>query len=300
MAGRGSRSLTPVSRPPQRSGAGGPDGQVIVERVVEKVTSAGPANYPLLTKSNYNQWSLLMKIKLEAHGLWGVIEPGDAKFQVDRMALDAICSAVPPEMIAVLATKDSAMEAWESIKTMRIGDERIRQAMAQRLRREYEMLTFRDGEGVEEFAMRMAGIVKQLTTLGDPEPDDKVVLKYLQIARPRYKQLVLSIETLLDVSTLSIEEVTGRLKAVEVDQSESSVAEGKLLLMEEEWREKAKKRDTGEASHGGSNGDRGGRGCGGGNRGRGRGRGGRGDSSSSSSGHGNAGNSHRCGKVGIP
>jgi hypothetical protein len=133
------------------------------------------------------------------------------------MALDAICSAVPPEMIAVLATKDSAMEAWESIKTMCIGDERIRQAMAQRLRREYEMLTFRDGEGVEEFAMRMAGIVKQLTTLGDPEPDDKAVLKYLQIARPRYKQLVLSIETLLDVSTLSIEEVTGRLKAVEVD-----------------------------------------------------------------------------------
>jgi hypothetical protein len=84
MAGRGSRSLTPVSsRPPQRSGAGGPDGQVIVERVVEKVTSAGPVNYPLLTKSNYNQWSLLMKIKLEARGLWGAIEPGDAKFQVD-------------------------------------------------------------------------------------------------------------------------------------------------------------------------------------------------------------------------
>jgi hypothetical protein len=83
MAGRGSLSLTPVSsQPPQRSGAGGPDGQVIVERVVEKV-SAGPANYPLLTKSNYNQSSLLMKIKLEARGLWGAIEPGDAKFQVD-------------------------------------------------------------------------------------------------------------------------------------------------------------------------------------------------------------------------
>jgi hypothetical protein len=62
---------------------GGPDSQVIVERVVEKVMSAGLANYPLLTKSNYNQWSLLMKIKLEARGLWGAIEPGDAKFQVD-------------------------------------------------------------------------------------------------------------------------------------------------------------------------------------------------------------------------
>jgi hypothetical protein len=40
--------------------------------------------------------------------------------------------------------------------------------------------------------MQLAGIVNQLTTLGDPEPDGKVVLKYLQIARPRYKQLGVS------------------------------------------------------------------------------------------------------------
>jgi hypothetical protein len=45
--------------------------------------------------------------------------------------------------------------------------------------------------------------------LGDPEDDERVVLKYLRIARPKFKQHVISIETLLDVSTLSIEEVTG-------------------------------------------------------------------------------------------
>jgi hypothetical protein len=38
----------------------------VVERVVEKVASAGPVNYPLLTKTNYNDWALLTKIKLEA------------------------------------------------------------------------------------------------------------------------------------------------------------------------------------------------------------------------------------------
>jgi hypothetical protein len=124
------------------------------------------------------------------------------------------------------------------------------------------------------------------------------MLKYLCIARPRYRQLVLSIETLLDVSTLSIEEITGRLKVVEDDVVESPAVEGKLLLTEEEWRERAKKKDTGDASRGGSNGDRGGRGRGGGNRGRGRGRGGRGDSSGSSGGRGNNGNCHRCGKPG--
>jgi hypothetical protein len=51
----------------EESSGGG--GQLVIERVVEKVTSAGLTNYPLLTKTNYNQWSLLMRIKLKARGL---------------------------------------------------------------------------------------------------------------------------------------------------------------------------------------------------------------------------------------
>jgi hypothetical protein len=263
-----SRSVTPVSsrlhrgRSPQRRG---PDsGQLIVERVAEKVVSVGPVNYPILTKANYNQWSLLMKIKLEARGLWNAVDPGGAEFQVDQMALDAICSTVPPEMVTALVTKETAMEAWESIKVMCVGDERIRKASAQKVWREYELLVLCDGEGVEDFTMRLAGIVHQLATLGDPEPDDKVVLKYLHIVRSRYKQLILSIETLLDVSTLSIEEITGHLKVAEDDVVESPAAEGKLLLSEEEWRERSKKNEVSDGSCGGSSGDHGGRGHGGG------------------------------------
>jgi hypothetical protein len=153
------------------------------------------------------------------------------------------------------------------------------------------MLVFNNGEGVEDFAMRLAEIVSQLATLGDPQPDDKVVLKYLSITRPRYKQLVLSIETLLDVSTLSIEEVTGRLKAVEDDGGESSAMEGRLLLTKDEWCERNKKKESIEGSRGGSSSDCGGRGRGSGNRGRGRCHGGRGDGAGP---NGWRGNCHRC------
>jgi hypothetical protein len=139
--GRRGGRVTSVSPLPHR----GRHCDVVVERVVEKVASTGPANYPLLTKSNYNQRALLMRIKMEVRGLWEAVETGDADFQVDRMALDAICSAVPAEMITSLATKELALEAWESIKTMRSGDDRIRKASAQKLRREYEILDFRDG-----------------------------------------------------------------------------------------------------------------------------------------------------------
>jgi hypothetical protein len=100
MAGSGSRSVTPVlsqsscqGRWPQRRAPGG--GQLVYERVVEKVASTCLTNYPALTKTNYNRWALLMRIKLEAHELWAAVESGDAEFQVDRMTLDAICSVVP-------------------------------------------------------------------------------------------------------------------------------------------------------------------------------------------------------------
>jgi hypothetical protein len=33
------------------------------------------------------------------------------------------------------------------------------------------MLVFNNGEGVEDFAMRLTEIVSQLATLGDPQPD---------------------------------------------------------------------------------------------------------------------------------
>jgi hypothetical protein len=127
---------------------------------------------------------------------------------------------------------------------MGIGDDRMRKASAQRVRREYEMLNFHDGEGVEEFVMRLSGIIHQLATLGDPESDEKVVLKYLCIARSRFKQLVLSIETLLDVSTLSIEEVPGCLKGAEDDVVEAPTGKGRLLLTKEEWPEKNKKKEV--------------------------------------------------------
>jgi hypothetical protein len=163
------------------------------------------------------------------------------EYDDDRSALDAICSGVPAEMIPVLVAKPTAKEAWEAIKTLRIGDDRVRKATAQNLRAEYEAIALRDGEAIEDFALRLTGIVQRLATLGDPEPDAKVVAKYLRVVRPRYKQLVISIETLLDISQLSIEEVTGRLKAADdVELAPSQAAGGKLLLTEEQWLERYK------------------------------------------------------------
>jgi len=84
-----------------------------VERVVRE--TGGSGKWPQLTKTNYDSWSLLMKLKLQARCLWDAIEEEDADFQDDRSALEAICSGVPEEMVPTLATKATAKEAWEAI-----------------------------------------------------------------------------------------------------------------------------------------------------------------------------------------
>jgi hypothetical protein len=56
-------SLSLVPRRSRHSGC-----EVIVERVVEKATAA--IVYPVLTHTNYVEWSLLMRVNLHAAGFW--------------------------------------------------------------------------------------------------------------------------------------------------------------------------------------------------------------------------------------
>jgi hypothetical protein len=114
------------------SGSSEGDRGLVVYRVVKEAGGGGSVNYPTLTKTNYNDWALLMKIKLQARNLWCAVEStSDVDMQLDRMALDAICSAILPEMISTIAVKAFAKEAWESIKVMWIGDDPIRKTSAQ-------------------------------------------------------------------------------------------------------------------------------------------------------------------------
>ena len=64
--------------------------------------------WPMLTKSNYHERSLLMKVKLQARRLWEAVHVGGGDYDDDRRALEALCAAVPTELGASLANKATA------------------------------------------------------------------------------------------------------------------------------------------------------------------------------------------------
>ena len=139
----------------------------------------------------------------------------------------------------MLVNKKTVKEAWEVVKMMRLGADRIKDVNAQKLIQEFENISFKDGETVDDFGMRINNLVANLKNLGETVEETKVVKKFLRVAPPRFTQVVVLIEMFRDLKTLKLEELVGKLHAAEdrmdgkVDQTDDKA--GRLLLAEEDW-----------------------------------------------------------------
>jgi hypothetical protein len=173
----------------------------------------------MLTRTNYQEWAMLMQVNFEAAGWWDIIEPeegGEINYRHDRLALTAIMRSVPADMLSSLRERRSSVAAaWEAIKRIRIGVQRVHEANAQQLRREFGALVWKEVENAKDFTNRITGLAANLRTLGDNISDAEVVRKMLQVVLDHLTQVAVSIETLLDIKNISVEEVTGMLRAVE-------------------------------------------------------------------------------------
>jgi hypothetical protein len=212
--GDGARTPPPRRRPSLSMMGRRPRGHsvgrgVVIERVIEKSSAA--IVYPVLTRTNYSEWALVMRVNLQAAGLWDAIELGTDDYREDRSALAALLCAVPEEMQAGLACKESAADAWEAIRAIRMGGDRIEEATADKLRCDFGELQFKSGECVEDFSLRVSAVANQLRSVGDKISNKDVIKKILHSVPDYLEQVAISIETLLDLNTMSIEEATGHL-----------------------------------------------------------------------------------------
>ena len=168
-----------------------------------------------LTRTNYSEWAVTMKVKLRARRLWNAIDKGTDNEEYDMSELEAILATMPAECREPLGAKNSAKEAWEAIATMRVGSYRAKKATTQLLKQEYANLKFKDGEVVEDFSLHLQMLISMLRSHGVTIDEEEAVSKYLHSVPVKYIQVTLSIEMMLDLSTLTIEDVTGCLRAVD-------------------------------------------------------------------------------------
>jgi hypothetical protein len=208
---------------------------VVRETIMQETGGGAAVTFPTLTKTNYMEWAILMRIVLQGASLWEAVDTGDATERQEHQALGAILRTVSSDMVPALVAGDNAKVTWDMLKTMRIGDNRVREARRQKLRKEFGVMAFKSGESVEDFSMRMSSLVSKLQSLGNSTTELDAIQKTLRIVPKRYSQMACSIETLLDLSMLSIEELSGRLSTLEGRGEPEQDEAGRLLLTAEQW-----------------------------------------------------------------
>jgi hypothetical protein len=106
--------------------------EVVIERVVEKASAS--IVYPILMRINYSEWVLVMRVNLQAVGMWDAINKDSGDYRDDWNALAALLWVVPPDMQAGLAMKEMAKEAWEVICSIWVGADKVKEANTEKLR----------------------------------------------------------------------------------------------------------------------------------------------------------------------
>ena len=233
---------------------------MVVQQIVRESSSGSGANlqFPMLTRGGYTHWAMVMEVNLQAASLWDAIEDDNVPRVDDKKTLAALLRSTPADMHCMLIGKGSAKAAWEAIRVQYQGPDRVRDGRLRRLRTEFETVAFKDGEKIQDIAIRISNLAAALRSLGDIVDEEKIVRKFLSVVPSRFAQIAFSMETLLDPASMTVEEVTGHLRAIEErmdgDQGSSS-AGGQLLLTEEQW--EARKHQARGGGSGVKNDDRG-------------------------------------------
>jgi hypothetical protein len=172
--------------------------------------------------------------------MWEAVRYGDVDYYEDRRALDALIAVVPSEMQFSLFKNRTVKEAWVAIAAVRIDSDRARKTTLQALRKEWENLAFTPGEDVDYFTLCLNTLQQKMVQFGDdPYGEERAVEKLFRCIPEKYKQIARSIESLLDLSTMLIEEAIGRLKVVDGDEPQplsGPITVGrKLHLTQEQW-----------------------------------------------------------------
>jgi hypothetical protein len=147
--------------------------------------TAARTQFPMLTRTNYQEWVMLMQVNFEAAGWWYVVKPEDGdeiNYHHDRLALAVILRSVLPDMLSSLRERrSSAAVVLEVIKRIRINVQSVHEVNVQQIRRQFGTRVWKEVKNAEDFTNRITGLATELRLLGDNVSDAEVMCKMLQV-----------------------------------------------------------------------------------------------------------------------
>nr|GEW58902.1 zinc finger, CCHC-type [Tanacetum cinerariifolium] len=107
----------------------------------------------------------------------------------------------------------TAKELRESLKKRHVGEEKVQQARLQSLMIGFNTLQMKDDDTVDAFTAKLNGYATKAKELGKTLDESLLVRKLLESTPDRFIQIVASIEKTSDLDDITLDEITGKLKA---------------------------------------------------------------------------------------
>jgi hypothetical protein len=101
--------------------------------------------------------------------------------------------------------------AWDTLKTIFKGVDRVKKIHLQSLRAEFETTHMNEGENVSDYYSRLLVIMNEMKRNGEKLEDVRVMQKILQSLTLKFEHMVMAIEESKDLETISAEELLGSL-----------------------------------------------------------------------------------------
>jgi hypothetical protein len=133
-------------------------------------------------------------------------------------ALNAIFTAVSEDKFKLIATCETAKEAWDILETVHEGTEHVRELKLQLLLTGFENLRMNEEETIDEFSSRVKDISNKAFQLGKKFKDVKLVRKVLRSLPKRFAMKVTAFnESNKNLGVITLDELMGSLKTYEIE-----------------------------------------------------------------------------------
>ena len=114
-----------------------------------------------------------------------------------------------------IGTCETAKEAWDSLKVLVYGDEKVCIINLQTLSQEIQNLKIIESEKIDKYCTKVMNIVNEMINHGDTISDQQVLEKILISVTEKYDYIVVITQETKDLSNLSIKEIVGSFRTHE-------------------------------------------------------------------------------------
>ncbi|KAI9177638.1 hypothetical protein LWI28_017655 [Acer negundo] len=212
---------------------------------------------------HYDHWAMLMENFLRSKEYWGLIEneilvaAGGAELtEVQRNTItdlklkdlkvkNYLFQAIDRTILETILNKETAKAIWDSMRQKYQGSTKVKRAQLQALRREFEILSMKESEKVNEYFARTLTIANKMKAHGERMEQSMIIEKILRSMTLKFNYVVCSIEESNDLSIMTIDELQSSLLVHEQRMQGLKEEEHALKITNSEHRVEGRERTSG-------------------------------------------------------